>query len=104
MNMYYYKETNYEYKMQCRDEFIESEMHKVSDEALKKLTTFFVHPTLSIKTFSLAIAYGYFESDVCSENVAHELGLGKLEFFAIAEDFDAFKEEYLKDMELAQNF
>lgn len=86
------------------DEFIDSEMHKVRDQTISRLSSIIVHPAISIKAVLLTISYGYFESYGHAETLAQQLNLGKIEFLAVAEDFDAFKEEYLREMELAQNF
>jgi hypothetical protein len=99
-----YRFSRIEYESEMIDQMIESEMHKVRDTILKKLSSSFAHSPVSIKSLTLAVAYGYFESNEHAEIVAEQLGLGKLEFLAIAEDFDGFKEEYLKNYEEAQNF
>jgi hypothetical protein len=100
--MYAYSRIEYESEM--IDQMIESEMHKVKDRTLEKLNSYFVHSPVSIKSLSLTIAYGYWESNEHATTVAEQLQLGKLEFLAIAEDFEGFKEEYLRNYEEAQNF
>lgn len=100
--MYAYSQIEYESEM--IDQIIESEMHKVKDHTLEKLTSYFAHSPFSINSLANTIAYGYWESYEHAEIVAEQLGLGKLEFLAIAEDFDGFKEEFLKNYEEAQNF
>jgi hypothetical protein len=100
--MYAYTRIEHEYEMM--NEMIESEMHKVKEQVLERLRSYFAHSPVSIKSLSLTIAYGYFESNEHAEIVANELGLGKLEFLAIAGDFEGFKEEYLINYEEAQNF
>jgi peroxiredoxin family protein len=100
--MYAYTRIEHEYEMM--NEMIESEMHKVKEQVLERLRSYCAHSPVSIKSLSLTIAYGYFESNEHAEIVANELGLGKLEFLAIAGDFEGFKEEYLINYEEAQNF
>ncbi len=56
---------------------------------------------MSIKALLLTISYGYFEGFAPAETLAESLDLGKLEFLAVIEDLEAFKIEYLKDLELA---
>jgi len=68
------------------------------------LSSLFAHSKTLIKEFSLTLAYGYFDSHEPSEIIANQLDLDKLDFLAIQEDFDAFKKEYLKNYEEAQNF
>lgn len=101
-----YAYTRIEYENECMNEMIESEMHKVRDNAIGKVSSFFAHPKneFSIKQFSLTLAYGYFDSYTPAENIAASLDLGKLDFLAIMDDLDAFKDEYLKNYEEAQNF
>jgi aromatic ring-opening dioxygenase catalytic subunit (LigB family) len=100
--MYAFSRIEHEYEMM--NEMIESEMHKVKETTLEKLSSYFAHSPVSIKSLSLTIAYGYWESNEHAEIVAEQLGLGKLEFLALSEDFDGFKEEYLATHEEAQNF
>lgn len=99
--MYAYSEIYYREEM--IDEMIESEMHKVKEQVLERLGLCFAH-FKDIKSLALTIAYGYWDSDEHAITVADQLQLGKLEFLAIAEDFDGFKEEFLKDMQRAENF
>lgn len=100
-----YAYTNIEHDYEMMNEMIESEMHKVRDNALRKVSSIFAHPkTFFIKDFASTLAYAWFDSHEPSENIASSLYLSKLDFLAIQEDFDAFKEEYLKHYEEAQNF
>jgi hypothetical protein len=99
-----YKYSEIEYELEMIDEHIESEMHKLKDKVFAHLNSKFVHSPVSIKDLALAIAYGYWESNEHAENLAYDLDLGKLEFLAIAEDFEGFKKEYMKNYEEAQNF
>lgn len=99
-----YAYSNLEHEIESMNEMIESEMHKVREEALKKFSSYFAHSPVSILSFAKTIAYGYWESYEHAIIVSDQLGLGKLEFLAIAEDFDGFREEFLKNYEEAQNF
>jgi hypothetical protein len=99
-----YKYTDLEYEMQMMDEMIESEMYKVKGLIQDKFNSYFAHFANLTEDLLLTIAYGYWGSYQHAEKVADQLNLGKLEFLAIAEDFDGFKEEYLKHYEEAQNF
>ena len=102
--MYY--DTQLEYEYESMNEIIESEMHNARDNSLLKVSSIIVHPQklFSIKDFAMTLAYGYFDSYTPTENISNSLNLSKLDFLAIIEDFDAFKEEYLKNYEEAQNF
>ena len=85
--------------------FIETEMHKVEDKVLRKLSSIFVHQQFfSIKDFALMLAYSFYEDHKPAVKITNSLDLSKLDFLAVMEDFDGFKEEYLKDIGLAQNF
>lgn len=99
-----YFDTRIEFEYEMMNEMIESEMRKVKNKALIKISSLFAHSKILIKEFSFTLAYGYFDSYEPAENIANQLDLGKLDFLAIQEDFEAFKEEYLKNYEEAQNF
>ena len=99
-----YAYSTLEHELEMIDQMIESEMHKVKDQTLSKINPYFAHSPISIKSLISTVAYGYFESHEHAEIVAEQLNLGKLEFLAIAEDFEGFKEEFLKNYEEAQNF
>jgi ubiquinone/menaquinone biosynthesis C-methylase UbiE len=97
--MYAYSRIEYEYDLM--NEMIETEMHKIRKRATEKLSSLFVHRQVIQENTDvmLTIAYGYFDSYKPSENIAKSLDLCKLDFLAIVEDFEAFKEEYLKNEE-----
>lgn len=99
-----YFDTRIEFEYEVMNEMIEREMRKLQNDALGKLSSLFAHSKTLIKEFSLTLAYSYFDSYEPAETIAKELDLDKLDFLAIQEDFDAFKEEYLKNYEEAQNF
>lgn len=100
-----YFDTRIEYEYEMMNEMIESEMHKIRRQAIEKLSSYLVHPqNFLTKDFALTLAYGYFDSHEPAENIAKAMDLGKLEFLSIMNDFDAFKEEYLRNYEEAQNF
>ncbi len=87
------------YKEQLLDEKIEREMYKLKAKVLSGLSNQLAHYPFSIKQFATEIAYGYFESYEYAEILAQELDLGKLELLAILEEVDAFKEQYLKEID-----
>lgn len=99
--MYAYSQIEYEYELM--NDLIEKEMHKVREKTLEKLSSVVAHPKI-LNDLALTLAYGYFDSYAPSEKITETLDLSKLDFLAIQEDLEAFKEEYLKDLELAQNF
>lgn len=99
-----YKYSRIEQELESMNEMIESEMHKVKETTFARMSSYFAHSPVSINSLALTIAYGYWESHEHAEILANQLGLGKLEFLAIAEDFEGFKEEFLKNYEEAQNF
>lgn len=99
-----YFDTQIEYEYQAMNEFIENEMHKLREKVVGKLSTLFAHPNFFQEDVILTLAYGYFDSYEPSTRLANTLNLGKLDFLSVMNDFDAFKEEYLKNYEEAQNF
>lgn len=99
-----YRFSKIEYESEMLDQMIESEMHKLKERTINALSISFAHSPFSIKELLLTVAYGYWESNEHAITVAEQMNLGKLEFLAIAEDFEGFKEEYLKNYEEAQNF
>lgn len=107
-----YFDTTIEYEYQVMNEFIEKEMHRVRKEAVEKLSSVFAHPKY-IDGFIMSLAYSWFDSQEYAERLANDLDLDKLDLLAIQgcdnrfpsqQIFDAFKEQYLKDYESAQNF
>jgi len=88
--------------------FMEIEMYKIRGIALRKIFSNFAHDSkldlIFKENLALTLAYGYFESYAPSQTIADNLDLCKLDFLAIQEEFEAFKIEYLKEYELAQNF
>lgn len=111
-----YCDTRNDYRNEFMNDLMETEMYKVREKALEKLSSLFVHhQSFSIKDWALTLAYGFFESHEPSERIAYSLDLGKIEFLAIMEEFSAFKleimhefetfnHENLKNYEEAQNF
>lgn len=97
--MYAYSQIEYELEM--IDDMIEKEMHNTRIQALRKLSSLVAHSKPEIGNI---LAYAYFDSIGDAIKLADKLDLSKLDFLAIQEDLEAFKEEYLKDLELAQNF
>jgi hypothetical protein len=96
-----YEDTYYDYKQQCIKDMIENEMQRTRDQALRNLSSV-VH--FETETFTKVLAYSYFEEQEDALRLADQLNLCKLDFLAIVENFDRFKDEYYKDLELAQNF
>lgn len=99
-----YEDTYLNYRKSVEKDFFEREMHKVEEKTLARLSPYFAHPSMSVKDFMLTIAYGYFESFESAITLAEQLDLGKVEFLAVMEEFEAFKEAYIKEFESAQNF
>lgn len=83
------------------NEMIENEMYNTRKKAIVKLSSVAAHFT---NDWALMIAYCYFDSIASAEKIADQLHLCKLDFLAIQEDLQGFKEEYLRDYEEAQNF
>lgn len=101
--MYY---DNYiDYEDQQMDKFIENEMARVKQQALKTISSSAHFKTESSnESFITMFVYCWHDSVPAAENLSDELDLCKLDFIALTDDFDAFKEEFLKNYEMAQNF
>ncbi len=100
-----YFDTQLEHDYEMMNEMIEREMYKFRANAVDKVSSILAHPQqISIKDFALTLAYGWYDSQAPAENIANSLHLSKLDFLAIQENFEAFKQEYLKNYEEAQNF
>lgn len=84
------------------NDFIEKEMHNVRKFALRKLASV-VAPS-HVASFASVVAYSWFDSQLDAEKIANDLDLCKLDFLAIQEEFEAFKEEYLAEQQYAENF
>jgi hypothetical protein len=97
--------STYDYTMEApcyftdaRDELIEQEMYKIKNQAMKKIASIVIGAN---ETIAKLLAYSYFDSLPEAESLARDLGLEKLDFLAIQEDFETFKEAYLKFHEYA---
>lgn len=102
-----YFDTNIDYRNAYMAVVIENEMqrHKViALEAISRVAHF------EIEKIARVIAYSFLEEHNDAVNLAYKLDLSKVHFFAVLDDYDSFKElhlkdqEYLKELELAQNF
>ncbi len=96
-----YFDSNIEYEDAIMNEMIEKEMYaqkRRSTYSISKLGSHFLGEQ------AIVLANDWFDSLFTAEKIAESLNLGKLDFLAILEDFDGFKEEYLRDRELYQDF
>lgn len=100
MNMYY--DTRIEYEFEMMNELVEKEMHNVKKAALRKVSSLVAHFN-DVEAFAKILSYSWFDSLPDAEMIADRFQLSKLDFLAINDDFDAFKEEFLMNQE-AQNF
>lgn len=95
-----YVESFYEYRQQIMDMEIETEMHKVEEAVLEKLTSIFAHQQFfSIQDFSSVLAYSFFENHEPALKISKALNFGNLEFMAILQDKKGFKMAFLQDLE-----
>jgi hypothetical protein len=74
------------------NQLVENEMQRVKKQALKTISSL-VHSESHLVANMMGFAY--FESQADAIKLADKLGLSKLDFLAINEDFEGFKEEYL---------
>jgi len=102
-----YFDTYLEYKDSVMKDQIENEMRRhqnIALDAISRIAHFEKEVLMRI------LAYSYSEEHEDAMKLAQTLNLGKLEFFSILDDYDSFKELYLKDQEkqyeqeMAQNF
>lgn len=78
------------------DDLIENEMHKHKEATLHSISKV-VH--FETEALMKILGYSFLESFPDAERLAKRLNLSQVDFFAINEDFDSFKEYYLKDLE-----
>ena len=95
----------YNYKRIAMDEYYENEMQRHKDFAIEAISNI-AHFKNKQECFLRVLAYSYFEEHEDAIKLARDMNLSKLEFLAVVEDFDGFKELYLKyqEQQFAQNF
>ncbi|HEX4374906.1 MAG TPA: hypothetical protein VHZ50_16495 [Puia sp.] len=87
------------------NEFIENEMLRVKDSALRSLSSIaHFKDEISKQSFITMFVYCWQESLSAAEKISDELDLDKGHFLALLDDFDAFKDYYLEHYVEAQNF
>lgn len=79
------------------NEHIYEKMHKQKTNAFETISLF-VHP-ICLTLISKIIAVSFFEEQKDAMNIADLYDLSKMDFLAILEDFEIYKELYLKEME-----
>lgn len=99
--MYY--DTKIEHEFEMMNELVEKEMHNTRTQALKKFDSVIAHSN-TVEAFAKILSYSWFDSLPDAEIIADRFELSKLDFLAINNDFEGFKEEYLNDIALCQNF
>lgn len=97
----YYFDSKLERDMNTLEEIVEKEMQRTKERALRKLSKL-VHPTIN-REFCDILIFAWMESQESAEKIANLLDLGKMDFLAIQEDVDGFREEFLENQE-ALNF
>jgi len=94
-----------EYEEEQMNDFIENEMQRVRESALISLSRIAHFNTqLSNESFITMFVYCWHDSVPAAEKLAQELDLCKLDFLALLNDFDEFKDYYLEHYVEAQNF
>lgn len=84
------------------NEIIEREMHRCKEDGLRKLSILIAHS--HVEEVAACLAYSYFDSQEYAQKIANDLDLGKMEFLAIQEEFEAFKRCYLRNLEYSLSF
>ena len=98
--MYYDPYDDYAKDQQMND-FIEKEMYRLKDEALRKLSFCLVH---YLNDHSIIFAYAYRDGIESAVNLARKLDLSTMDFLAIDEDFQAFRSVYIVEIEKFNDF
>ena len=98
-----YFDTHIEYKHQVMTDYIQTEMQryqKIAMQAISRIAHFEKEIVLRI------LASSFIEENEDAVKLAYKLNLSKLEFFAVLEDYDSFKDLYMinQEYEIAQNF
>lgn len=93
-------DTQLEYRHQVMQDFYENEMQRYKETSISQISK----SAHFKEKISRVLAYSYFEGNDDAAYIAESLDLCKVNFFAILEDLEGFKREYIKDQELAQNF
>jgi len=94
--MYAYSQL--EYEQEIMDRFIEKEMHNVKGQALRKVSSVVAHFSSEIGHI---LAYSWFESLPEAARIAECLDLSKMDLFALRNDFEGFREEFLREADNA---
>ncbi len=85
------------YEQEHMNEFIENEMQLTKEFALKRLSLVADFKThVSNDSFIYKFIQSWHDSVPAVANLAYEMDLDKVHFLALMNDFDEFKEEYLK--------
>lgn len=89
-----------EYDEISRDTYVENEMQRCKDAFCRRLSCI-VHPEY-VNDFARILTHCWFDSVLSAEIIANKLDLTKLDFLAMADYFQPFKQEFLNEQ--AQNF
>jgi hypothetical protein len=81
------------------DDWMEKEMDQVKRKALIKLSRYLVQDAQTSK-FAEILSYSWWDSIPAAEKIADSLDLCKLDFLAIDENLEFFKDEYMKEQAL----
>jgi hypothetical protein len=100
-----YAYSRLEYEAQLMSEWIEKEMQRIKKQTLKTISSS-AHFNLKISSdqFTQLFIYCWQESLPVAEKLADDLNLCKLDFFALMDDVDAFKEEYMENYNGPQHY
>ena len=102
-----YDDTYFDYRESLMTDFIEKEMQRTRDKALRELSKV-VHSEFDL--FSRVLASAYFDEQEDAIKLTHKLNLSKYELLALTDNFEGFKEiclknqDYFNEQQLAQNF
>lgn len=93
---------NYMEKEELRREFFENKMEEYQNEFLESLSEFF-HPSC-IDEISHILIFAWMENFPSAMKLADKLNLSRLHFIAILNNYEDFRDEFIKIKELEEGF
>lgn len=88
-------------ELQKQDDFYENEMHDYKKKATSAISQICEHFT---EDFSSILVYSWQEGLPSAQRIIDKLYLSKLDLLSLQDSLEEFKEEYIKEIQLAQNF
>ena len=80
---------------EMENQYVEKEMQNYRQRALEKFSSIVPHPEFTLSV-ARSIAYSYRDSIAEAEDIIEKLHLEDMEIYAIEDNFEMFKELYVK--------